>query len=122
MDYKSFKQLNLALIINYSFDKNTIIIVKWSIIFSFYWVWVISPYVLIFEQCEQNLYFKVLQVGGKGKKPYTNCEFDVQTYTHSPVDAEGSLHIGYLFIIQQHPKRGPQHSASTIEYSQGDIS
>ena len=38
MDYKSFKHLNFALIINYSFDKSTILVVVQSIVFSFYWV------------------------------------------------------------------------------------
>ena len=38
MEYKSFELLNLALIINYNFDKSTNIIVIYSIIFSFYWV------------------------------------------------------------------------------------
>ena len=38
MGYNSFKHLNLALTINYSFNKSTIIIEIYSVIFSFYWV------------------------------------------------------------------------------------
>ena len=38
MDKKSYEQLKLALIINYYFDKITIIFVTQSIIFSFYWM------------------------------------------------------------------------------------
>ena len=37
MDYKSFKHLKLALIINYNFAKRTIIIIIQSINSSFYW-------------------------------------------------------------------------------------
>ena len=49
MDYKSFKHLSFALIINYSFDKSIIIIVIKSIIFSF------TECGFIFAEILQNL-------------------------------------------------------------------